>query len=87
MNKINPFFFALSQQIHKMYEKVALITQIWLRAKLYFTCISNPWYPIYRKSINHHGGMHNDGHLYTDGLTNGLDPFLYSQIPLKWSGE
>ena len=28
MNKINVFFFELSQQIHKMYEKVAIIKQI-----------------------------------------------------------
>ena len=33
MNKINPFFSDLSQQIHKMYEKVVIITQIWHRAK------------------------------------------------------
>ena len=27
MNKINPFFYEISQQIHKMYEKLARITQ------------------------------------------------------------
>ena len=30
---------------------------------------------------SHHGGM------FDDRLTDGLDPFLYSPIPLRWSGE
>ena len=29
MNKINLFFSEISQQIHKMYEQIAIITQIW----------------------------------------------------------
>ena len=41
MNKINPFFNELHalQQILKMYEKVAIITQIWHWAK----CYLQPW--------------------------------------------
>ena len=44
MNKINPFFSEMSQQIHKMYEQVAIITEIWHRARCYFTSMSNRWY-------------------------------------------
>ena len=33
MNKINPFFSETLQQIHKAYETVAKINQIWHRAK------------------------------------------------------
>ena len=43
-NKINSFISEISQQIYKMYEKVAIITPIWLTAKCYFTRISNAWY-------------------------------------------
>ena len=46
MNTIDPFFSEISQQIHKMYEKVAIIIQIWHKAKSYFTSMSNTWYPI-----------------------------------------
>ena len=46
MNKISPFFYEISQQIHKMYEKVAIITQIWQKAKCYFTSMSNALYLI-----------------------------------------
>ena len=31
MNKINPVFSEISQQTHKMHEKVSIITQIWHR--------------------------------------------------------
>ena len=44
MNKITTFFFEILQQTLKIYEKIAIITQIWHRAKFYFTCISGPWY-------------------------------------------
>ena len=37
MNKVNPFFSERSQQIHKMYETLATIAQVWQRAK----CMSN----------------------------------------------
>ena len=36
----------VSQQTLKIYEKMPTITQIWHRAKFYFTCISSPWYLI-----------------------------------------
>ena len=38
---------------------------------------------------NHHGGMHEDGQTdrWVDAKTDGLDPFLYSPIPLRLSGE
>ena len=113
-----------------MYEKVAIITQIWHRAKCNFTDISNAWDQITVPNMNkittliseisqqtlkisekiliitqilfymhqkamvpdhdtqyeenpstHHGGMHEDGHLWI--LTDGLDRFLYSPIPLR----
>ena len=43
--KINPFS-EISRQIHKMYEKFAIITQIWQRATCYFTSMSNTSYLI-----------------------------------------
>ena len=52
MNKINPFCSAISQQIDKMYEKVAIITQIWHRAKHYLTSMSNAWYLIPVPNMN-----------------------------------
>ena len=45
MNKITTFFSEISQVL-KSYEKIAIITQIWHRAKFYFTCINGPWYLI-----------------------------------------
>ena len=41
----------------------------------------------------HHGGMYEDRHpdglinRLTDGWTDGLNPFLYSLIPFRWSRE
>ena len=35
-----------------MYEKVPIITQIWLRAKCYFTSMSNAWYLISVPNMN-----------------------------------
>ena len=35
-----------------MYDKVAIITLIWRRAKYYFTCISNVWYLIIVPNMN-----------------------------------
>ena len=43
MNKMATFS-AISQQTHKMYEKVAVITQIWHKDKRYFTSMSNASY-------------------------------------------
>ena len=61
-----------------------LITQIYHTAKFYFTCISSPWHLIwyqYEENLSsHHGGR-------TDWQTDGLDPFLYSLILLRRSGE
>ena len=36
MTKINTFFSEISQQIHKMYEKVAIITQSWAQTQMLF---------------------------------------------------
>ena len=52
MNKINPFFSAISQQMHKMYNKVAIITQIWYRPICNFTGMSNAWYLITVQHMN-----------------------------------
>ena len=46
MNKMNLFFSEILQQIHKMYEKVSIITSLWNRATYYFTSMSNAWYLI-----------------------------------------
>ena len=46
MNKIITFFAEISQQTLKSYEKIAIITQIWHKAKFYFTRISGVWYLI-----------------------------------------
>ena len=57
----------------KFRKQIAIITQIWHRAKFYFICISSPWYlimvhcTIYEENpSNHHGGMCKDRE--TDGL-------------------
>ena len=52
MGKLNPFFSELAQQIHKMYEQVALITQIWHSTRGYFTSMSNTWCLITVPSMN-----------------------------------
>ena len=45
MNKINPFFYKILQQTHKMYIKqIVIITNVWHRAQCYFTRISKTWY-------------------------------------------
>ena len=76
----------------KIYEKMALITQIWHRAKFYFMYIVSAWNLIMvsnmKKSIrpswrNVQGGTGG----WMDGQMDGLDLFLYSLIPLLWSGE
>ena len=52
MNKIKPFFSEISQQTHKMYEQVAIITQLWYRVKYYSTSIRNTWYLIIVPKLN-----------------------------------
>ena len=58
-------------------------------ANLYFTCIQRPMLPDHgtheENLARHHGGMHKDG--LTDGQTDRLNPFQYSSIPLRQSGE
>ena len=44
--KIYIFFSEISQQTLKMYEKIATISQISYRAKIYFTYFISPWYLI-----------------------------------------
>ena len=51
MNKI-PFLSEISQQMHKMYEHVAIIIQIWYKAKCCFTCMSNTLYLISVSNMN-----------------------------------
>ena len=36
----------ISQQTLKIYEQMAIITQMWYRAKFYFTCMCALWYLI-----------------------------------------
>ena len=52
VNKINPFFSIIPQQIYKMFEKQAIIIQIWHKAKCYFTGMSNTWYMITVPNLN-----------------------------------
>ena len=42
INKITTFFYDISQQTLNIYETIAIITEMWHRAKFYFTCISGP---------------------------------------------
>ena len=49
MNKINLFVSDISHQIHKIYETVTIITQIWHTAKC---SMSNEWYLITVPNIN-----------------------------------
>ena len=90
MNNITTFFPKISQQRVKSYEKITIMTQIWHRVKFYFTCISGPWYlimvPQYEENpSSNHGGMCEDN--IQDRRTDGLDPFVYSPITCRWSGE
>ena len=85
--KQNTTFFEISQQTLKIYEKIAIITQIWHKAKFYFICISSLCYlimvPNMKKSIQP-SWIPRQIHRLTDGL----DSFLYSPIPLiRRSGE
>ena len=52
MSKINPLFSEISTQIHTMYEKVAIITQMWHLAKCYFASLSISWYLITVPKMN-----------------------------------
>ena len=52
MNKITPFFSDISQQTHKVYEKVAINFPIWYRAICYGTSMSNTWYMITVSNMN-----------------------------------
>ena len=74
-----------------MYEQIAKITQSWHRVKFYFMCISSPWYLIMvlheENPFSHYGEMQENGQ--KDGWmgwTYGSGTFLYSLIPLLWSG-
>ena len=40
--------------MHKMYEKVAIITQIWNKVKCYFTNMSNAWFLVTTKYEQNH---------------------------------
>ena len=40
------FFSEISQQTLNIYEKLAIVSQMWQRGKFYFTHISSPWYMI-----------------------------------------
>ena len=52
MNKSNAFFSEILQQIHKIYDKVAINNKIWHIAKSYFTSMRNTWYPMTVQKIN-----------------------------------
>ena len=75
-----------------MYEKVAIITQIWQRAKHYFTSIISTWFimtvhPMVHdhgtknedNPFGHRGGMCEDEQI--DGRTDGLTEWASSYIP------
>ena len=44
INEMNTVFSEISQQADNIYEQIAIITQIWQRAKFYFMCISSQRY-------------------------------------------
>ena len=97
MNNITTFFSDISQQTLniKFYEKIAIITQIWHRAKFYFTSIHGSWYMIMVPNMKkiHLAIMEEcmrtdwemDGQTdgWMDSWTDGLDPFLYSPFLLR----
>ena len=71
MNKINSCFSEISHQIHKMYEKVTIITQIWHRAR-YCISMSNAWYLIIVTKMNN---------ITTFGRTDRQTDWTLSYIP------
>ena len=84
MNKISPCFSEISHQIHKMYEIVTIITQVWHRAKCCFTSMSNAWYLITVPNMNKITTFNSQ---QTDRSTDRLNPFLCSPIPLRQRGN
>ena len=77
MNKITAFFS----------DKMA-ITQIWHRAKLYFTCISSPWYLIMVLNMKKIHLVIVEECAKTDIEKDGLDPFLSNSLILfRQTGE
>ena len=90
MNKITTFFSAISQQTLKIYEEIAIITQIWHTVKFYFMWISSLLYLIMipnMKTIHPaiwHGGMHEDGltrQTYMCRRMDGLMDWTRSYMP------
>ena len=89
MNKMTTFYSERSQQTLQIYEKFAIITQNWHKAKFCFTCFSGPLYLIngiqYEKKSIQPSWRYTRGQI--DRWTNKLAPFLYSPIPLRQGGE
>ena len=52
MNKLNLFFLTYCNKHMKFKKNIAIITQTWLRAKWYFTYLSNTWYLITVLNMN-----------------------------------
>ena len=81
--KITTFFSAISLQTLKIYEKIAIISQIGHRAKFYFTCIYGPWYLIMIPNMKTIDLSSMEELARMGGQTDGLDPFLYSLIQFR----
>ena len=66
MNKINPFFFEMSQQTHKMYEKMAIIILKFGTGQMLLHADHGPDHGIkYEENpASHHGGMCEDRPVY-----------------------
>ena len=84
MNKISTFNSKISQVL-QIYERIAIITQIWHRAKLYCTCISSAWYLIMVLNMNkiNHAIMEECTRTarQTDRQTDGLD---WNKLDTNW---
>ena len=100
--KLPHSFLRYHNKHSKVYEKIPIISQIWHRVKMYFTCISSPWYLIMVPNMKeiHPAIMEECTRMVrqTDGLTcqtdgktdkqiDRRDPSAYSPIPVRLNRE
>ena len=84
-------FFEISQQIHTMYEKVAIV-QIWHRTRSYFIGMNNKWYMITVRNMNkictffqisqHSNFIKNNCHNYSNLAQNRILFYMHQQQPM-----
>ena len=81
MNKITAFFSKISQQTLKMYDKIAIISQMCHRAKFYFTCTSGPRYLNLVLNMNKNHPVIMEECMRIDWQMDGLTDWTLSNIP------